>query len=152
MIFDNIRNCEIYYGVNSKFEKAFKFIKKAIEEKAEVGKYEIDGDEIYAFVQSYESRLKEGCIFEGHKKYIDIQYVIEGREMLGVIDISKSEIKDEYKEEHDAAFYSRNDASSYCIAKEGDFCIFYPHDIHSPGVACNNVPSNVKKIVVKVRV
>ena len=51
MIFDNIRNCKMYYGVNERFEKAFDFIKKAVEENLEVGKYEIDGKEVYALVQ-----------------------------------------------------------------------------------------------------
>lgn len=152
MIFDNIKNCKMYYGVNDKFEKAFEFIQKVIAEKFEVGKYEIDGEKIFAFVQNYDSKLKENSVFEGHENYIDIQYVIEGCEMLGVIDVSKADIKEEYNPEKDAAFYQESKLASYCIATQGDFCIFYPHDIHSPGVAFDNSPSNVRKIVVKVHI
>ena len=152
MIFDNIKNCKLYYGINPKFEKAFAFIKKAIEEKIEVGKYEIDGEEIYAIVQNYDTKSKETCVFEGHKNYIDIQCVIDGREMMGVIETSKSVVRDEYNSKQDVAFYQDNDASSCCVVNCGEFCIFYPHDIHRPCVAFNNSPSNVKKIVVKVHV
>ena len=67
MIFDNIKNAKMYYGVNPKFEKAFDFIKKVATENTEVGKYEIDGKDIYAMVQSYQSKLAENCKFEGHK-------------------------------------------------------------------------------------
>ena len=152
MIFDNIKNCEIYYGLNPKFEKAFRFIQKAVEEKLEVGKYEIDGKEIYALVQNYDSKLKENSSFEGHENYIDIQYVIEGCEMMGVVDISKAEVRDEYNPEKDITFYQDSEMASYCTATQGDFCVFYPHDIHRPGMALNDSPSNVKKIVVKVRI
>ena len=152
MIFDNIKNCKMYYGLNPKFEKAFSFIQKANEEKLEPGKYEIDGEEIYAFVQSYDSKLKKDSVFEGHEKYIDIQYVLSGCEMLGALEVSKSVVNEEYNAEKDAAFYERSDIASYCVANQGDFCIFYPQDIHSPGIAYNDAPSSVKKIVVKVRI
>lgn len=152
MIFDNIKNCKMYYGVNPKFEKAFTFIKKAMDEDAEVGTYEIDGKEIYAFVQKYDSKIKEDCAFEGHENYIDIQCVIEGCEVMGVIEASKATIKDEYNAEKDVAFYQESNDASCCIVKQGEFCILYPHDIHKPGVALNNLPSNVRKIVVKVHI
>lgn len=152
MIFDNIKNCKMYYPINPKFEKAFEFIKKAVSENAEIGTYEIDGKEIYAFIQNYDSKLKENSVFEAHKNYIDIQYIIEGCELLGVLENSHAVVKDEYNPEKDVAFYHDSDYASYCVARQGEFCIFYPHDVHSPGVAYNNVPSNVKKIVVKIHI
>ena len=152
MVFDNIKNCEIYYGMHPNFKKAFDFIKKAITEEYSVGRYEIDGDSIYAMVQDYETLVIDETFFEGHQKYIDIQYVDKGYEVLGVIDASKTTVKDEYNKEKDVAFFNKNEEASYCIAKDGDFCIFFPQDIHSPKVAYKNIPSDVKKIVVKVRV
>ena len=59
MIFDNIKNCKLYYGVNDGFEKAFDFIKKAVEENLEVGKYEIDGTNVYGLVQAYDSKTED---------------------------------------------------------------------------------------------
>ena len=152
MIFDNIKNCEMYYGINPKFEKAFDFIKKALKEDLEVGKYEIDDKDIYAVVQSYESKLEENSKFEGHENYIDIQYIINGREMMGSVDIAKAVIKTEYNPEKDVTFYENSDAALYAVAEDGDFCIFWPHDIHRPGMAYKNVPENIKKIVVKVHI
>lgn len=152
MIFDNIHNSELYYGIHPKCKAAFEFIQKAVENNLEKGKYEIDGEEIYAVVQQYETKLQENAVFEGHKKYIDVQYVVEGLEMLGLQKISKAVVKNEYDEGKDAALYERSADASYCVATKGDFCIFYPHDLHSPGVAYNNLPTPVKKIVVKIRI
>ena len=150
MIFDNIKNCKMYYEANPKFKKAFEFIQKAFQENYDVGRYEIDGDEIYGFVQVYNSKLIENSGFEGHENYIDIQCIMEGREIMGCVEISNAIIKKDYNPEIDAAFYERSDIATYCIAGQGDFCVFYPHDIHSPGVSFNNIPSEIKKIVVKV--
>ncbi len=152
MIFDNIKNAEMYYGVNPKFEKAFDFIKKVVQENTEVGKYEIDGKDIYAMVQSYESKLEENAKFEGHENYIDIQYIVKGREMMGNVDISKAVVKTPYNPEKDVTFYENSSLASYCQAQDGDFCIFYPHDIHRPGMACDNIQSDVKKVVVKIHI
>lgn len=152
MIFDKLKNCKMYYGLNPRFEQAFAFVQKAIDENYNVGRYEIDGKNVYALVQSYDSKQKEDSIFEGHRNYIDIQCVIEGTETMGCMEISNAVVNKEYNPEIDAALYDKSDIATYSIAGKGDFCIFYPHDIHSPGVAWNNIPSKVKKIVVKVHI
>ena len=152
MIFDNIKNCEMYYGVNSGFKKAFEFIKTAVAENYDLGRYEIDGENIYASVQEYDTKVIEGSAFEGHENYIDVQYIVDGREIMGVLEISKAVLKDEYDPEYDVTFYNRSESASYCVVESGDFCIFYPHDTHSPGVAFNNIPSKMRKIVVKIHV
>ena len=150
MIFDNIKNCKMYYGVNPKFEKAFDFIKKAMDENLEVGKYEIDGKEIYGIIQSYDSKLKENARFEGHENYIDIQCVVKGSEMMGVMEITNAVISDEYNPEKDVAFYKDSETASYCKTKDGDFCVFYPHDIHRPGMAIDDIQTPVLKVIVKI--
>ena len=71
---------------------------------------------------------------------------------MGFIEVSKSAINDEYNTEKDVTFYQESNSASYCIVKQGEFCIFYPHDIHRPGIAFNNLPSSVRKIVVKVHI
>ena len=152
MIFDNIKNCKMYFGINPDFEKAFSFINRVIEEEIEVGRYEIDGDKVYAMVQNYETKHDVECRFEGHEKYIDIQVVVDGCETMGVAELSKAVPETQYDGEKDITFYRNCQTASYCIAEAGDFLVFYPHDIHRPGMACDNFPENVKKVVVKVKI
>ena len=152
MIFDNIKNSKTYYSLSPAFEKAFGFIEKTLSEGTEPGRYEIDGDKIFALVQSYDSKMLKDSKLEGHQRYIDIQYIISGTEMMGCLDASKAVVNEEYNAEKDVAFYEKSDEISYCKAGPGDFCIFFPHDIHAPGVACNDTPSPIQKIVVKVHI
>jgi len=152
MILDNMKNCEMYYGVHEKFEKAFEFIKKAIAENMEVGKYEIEGDNLRASIQVYDTKTADKSKFEGHENFIDIQCVISGCEMMGCTDISKAEIETPYNSEKDVAIYKNNYKASYCTVQDGEYCIFFPHDIHRPGMAYEDLPTPVKKIVVKVHI
>ena len=151
MIFDNMKNCELYYGSHKNFKKAFEFITKAVGENLPVGKYEIDGTELYASVQEYKSKLPENGKFEGHEKYIDIQYIISGIETIEVADISKAVSKIPYNPEKDVEFYEDVIGAHKCTVTAGEYGIFFSHDIHKPGLAFET-PSTVKKIVVKVKI
>ena len=63
MVFDNIKNANLYFTLNPKFETAFNFIKKAVKEDLPIGKYEVEGEEIYAVVQEYDSKISENAKF-----------------------------------------------------------------------------------------
>jgi hypothetical protein len=80
MILDTMKNKELYYKLGEGFKKGFEFIEKCKVEGIEVGKYEIDGKNVFANVQEYNS--KEEAKFESHDNYIDVQYILKGNEMM----------------------------------------------------------------------
>ena len=151
MIFDNVKNCSLYYGSHENFKKAFDFILKAVNENLPVGKYEIDGNNVYATVLEYVSFDYEKAKFEGHRKYIDIQFIVSGTEKILVEDIASSKINSEYKDAIDIEFYNDSQDACALILNAGDFAVLFPHDIHKPSLKVTE-PANVKKIVVKVKV
>lgn len=152
MVFGTLKDCERYYSLNERFEKGFDFIKKAIKENLADGKYEIDGKELYASVQSYDTKPAEERKFEGHKNYIDIQYISSGIEEMDVFDISGAESNVPYNAEKDVELYRCPEVYTICAVGEGEYGIFFPEDIHRPGVAYNNLSKAIKKIVVKVKI
>jgi hypothetical protein len=99
-------------------------------------------------LQSYFGGIHEDVVVRD----IDIQYVVSGTEEIGIIDISKAKIKNEYNSDMDAAFYEKNPRRGGLVLEEGDFAIFYPNDLHMPGLSFEDKASDVKKIVVKVSV
>ena len=151
MIFDTMENCERYYGVNPNFEKGFNFIRKAVKENLPKGKYEINGKDVYASVQEYDTKPVENCKFEGHRNYIDIQFIISGTEIMDSADIYKAQLNSVYNDEKDVEFYAPVDNACRLVVEEGEYAIFMPNDIHRPGIAPNNVGAPTKKIVVKIR-
>ena len=119
------------------------------------GKHIIDGDKIFANVQSYDT--KDDAPFEGHRKYIDIQYMINGEEKVGVTDYSNCSTKEEYDEEKDIEFLKEITKlfKQYIKLQRNtdmkDFLIFFPQDAHQPALD-NNKKRFVKKVIVKVAI
>lgn len=117
----------------------------------ENGKYEILDNEVFAIVQDYTSKpLAEGK-FEAHRKYTDIQYIIEGEEQIGVSDIRNFTESTQYDSEKDIIFLTpkANITPEVIILKEKEFAVFTPNDAHMPSIAVKTA-NFVRKVVVKV--
>ncbi len=119
-------------------------------ESAAVGKYELENG-AYLSVQEYTTKARSQAKYEAHKKFIDIQLILSGRELIAVSPIDKMKISDEYNDEKDFMLFYPNDECTDYLLEAGDFLILYPQDAHMPGV-CVNEKSPVRKIVVKVPV
>ncbi len=151
MINDNILRSELYYPLHKNFKAAFDFIKTAISDNYGAGKYEIDGKDLYASIQEYTSKLPEDAKTEGHKNYIDIQFIVSGTEVIDSFDITKAMAVTEYNPDKDFTQYENKVVITRSILNGGDFAIYFPHDIHRPGMCFNGSQAPVKKIVVKVK-
>jgi YhcH/YjgK/YiaL family protein len=151
MIFDSLKHAKTYEDIHPKFKEAFAFIERAIAEGLPIGRYELDGDALYAMVQEYSTKPAELCTFEGHRKYIDIQYIIKGTECMDVGALETAVPSTEYDAQRDLMLYNPIPDANTLDVGEGEFALFFPHDIHRPGTAVGE-PAFVGKIVVKVRV
>ena len=147
MVVDTIKNANLYYGMGERMEKAFKYLQENDFSKVEPGRYEVDGDRIYALVQEYQTKPKEQGKWESHKRYIDIQYVVSGEENMGYTAADGLRATVEYNTETDITFFQG--AGSMVLCKTGTFIIFLPGDAHMPCLAAN-MPTMVKKIVMKI--
>lgn len=151
MVFDTLKNCKEYYCLNDKFKPAFEFLNKAAAEGVENGKYEIDGDEIYAIVSEYKPKAEEDCRLEAHRRYIDIQCLLGGTEIIGVFDLAKGKSSVAYNEEKDVEFFEKSENMSRLVLNKNDFCMLMPWDLHMPSIAFDDCES-VKKVVVKIKI
>lgn len=148
MIVDKIVNLGLYFN-GGKFCKAFDYIRQSNLQDLPVGKYEIEGKEIYALVSEYNSKdLSEGKI-ESHKNYIDLQYIIKGEENIGFASKDNQEIILPYDAEKDFMLY--HGTVTLFPLNEGMFMILFPDDLHMPGIKINE-NTTVKKLVIKIAV
>ncbi len=149
MIIDVLENANLYREVNSKFNKAFNFLRNMDLLKLDMGKYEIEGTNIYAIVDNYFTRFKEEGLWEAHRRYIDIQFVVKNKEQMGYASLGQMQNCTEYDQEKDILFFEGT--GSYFIMPAGTFVILAPQDVHMPGIAIEKSEA-VKKIVIKVLV
>ena len=147
MIFDTISHIDNYKGLG-RVTAALEFLAKTDFSQLEVGKYTLDGDNIFYMVQEYCSKV-DSARAEAHKRYIDIQFLVSGQEYMGVAPLECEKTETEAREEKDVWFYDCK--TENITLNPGSFAILYPNDIHRPGVAIDgSVPC--KKVVVKVKV
>ncbi len=126
---------------------AFNYLASTDFSQLALGKYEIDGSNVFAIVNEYETKDAENCVLEAHKKYIDIHYTLSGSEAIGTTFLTDQLPIKEYDEENDYMLFS-GEITKQIIAT-GMFAVLYPQDIHSPGHHPKE-KSFVRKVVMKV--
>ncbi|WP_339653637.1 YhcH/YjgK/YiaL family protein [Flavobacterium frigidarium] len=148
MILDKIENYKLYAGITERLAKGFEFIINNDLVAMASGTYDIEDKAVFAIVQEYDTKEEKDCVLEGHTKYIDIQYIIEGSELMGVA--AKRDQKVVTSDlDKDYTFYEGDTA--YIKLTEGMFTVFFPDDLHRPSVQ-DGKSSKVKKVVVKVQI
>lgn len=116
-----------------------------------VGRVDIDGDAIFALVQEYETEPKERRRPEAHVRHLDIQYIAEGREVIGYTPINRGgAIAEDLLSQRDLMFYASVDGETDLVMETGNWAVFYPNDIHRP-CCLAGTSGKVRKVVVKIR-
>lgn len=148
MIYDKLDNIGFYKGLSDDIYEGLVFLKQVNIDIAN-GVYQIT-PQVKAIVSEYETKKVNENGFEAHKKFIDIQYVLKGKERVACLPIETMKETKPYSEEIDAAFYTTDNKPLEMIIGNGYFSIFYPDDGHMPKL-CIEKSEAVRKIVIKVR-
>lgn len=149
MIIDSLKNAALYHGVTPGIRKALEYLAKTDFSGMAPGKVELDGRNLYALIQHYESKPRDKGLWEAHRRYIDVQYVAEGIESMGHALLETMTVTRPYEDENDYALFSGK--GDYVTVRAGMFAVFFPHDVHSPTLAWD-APAPVRKVVVKVAI
>ena len=130
------------------WDKAFAFLKEHDLKTLAVGKYPIDGDNVYATVTENPTKDYDSTKWESHRSYVDLQYVISGEEKIGVSPLANLTITKEYDASKDLQNYS-GEGKLY-LARPAAFFLFFPSDAHRPNITTGDKKAD-KKIVIKIK-
>ena len=151
MIADVLSQRQRYTGLSPRFAAAFEYLEQLPADHP-AGRYEIDGDNIFALVQSYQTQPLSSAKVETHRQYIDIQFIQSGREtMLWSPLNQRMEITQPLAPGKDVIFYNTPPNMTPINFGPGQFVIFFPTDCHAGGLECGGT-AEVRKVVMKVRV
>jgi biofilm protein TabA len=114
-------------------------------------KIELSGG-VFAVEQVYDTKPRAEGFFESHRKYIDVQIVAEGEELMEVVDVSRITVREPYVAERDLITYHDTDKAAALRLVAGEGAIFFPVDIHMPSLRLGSTAVLVRKSVVKVPV
>ncbi len=147
MIVDHLCNADFYTSLSSRFSLGLEFLKKLDFAALQTGRNELEGG-LFAMRQEYDTRPLAKGLWESHRKHADIQFVVEGVEIVGFAPLATTAVSQEYSEENDYSLHTGR--GDFFRLSAGQFAIFLPQDVHMPCIAVDDTPSPVKKVVVKV--
>lgn len=152
MILDLVANLDFYrnLGIEGRYAKAVDFLKSHDLNSLENGRYEIDGENVYANVMEYDTVPWEEASYEAHKHYTDIQYIIQGCEVMTYAPADRLTVSVPYNEGKDVMKFDDSVGGLRAAVHAGEYMIFNPWDGHKPKAA-DGAPAHVKKIVVKIK-
>ena len=132
MILDRLDNCDRYVTLHPAFAAAFEFLRTATAETLRSARHELDGKRLYVIVDRKDGRTRDGAKLEAHRRYIDIQYVVEGTDEMGwkALAVCRDTEKP-FDEAADIVFF-RERPEAWVRTPPGTFAIFFPEDAHAP--------------------
>lgn len=149
MIADSIENSALY-PLGPAWKTAFEFI-KTLTPDSETGKRLIQGDALFAGIDCYETKARTAAKLETHRKYVDIQVLLSGCEVIEIFPKKNLTVSEPYHSERDVEFYEKpTDAHAKVTLVPGQFLVFFPDDAHMPCLTAGTSPEPVKKVVVKI--
>jgi len=151
MILDTLPNATRYISLHPFFADVLRFLARPDLAELEDGRYDIlDNNRLYALVQSYDTKPVEGGLLEGHQNYIDIQFLLAGRERIGWAPFEDQPVATPYDPPRDIAFF--HGPSRPVRFHAGEFLILWPSDLHLPQRHFADTAERVRKAVVKIKV
>lgn len=147
MVLNTLKNMNLYEGLGENFKQVAEYVKRTGLRSLEVGKHVLKNG-VYFMVQEYTTKDIADGKYGAHRKYIDIQIILDGAEIMGYAPIETLVAEASYDGSGDYQLFT-GEGSLLNVVKD-NFAIFFPEDGHMPGVGTS--PCEVKKIVVKVPV
>lgn len=133
-------------------QKALDYLKNTDFAKVQPGKFAIDGDKLHGMLNEYQSEPMEKRRLEAHKKYIDVQYIVSGEELIGNGRLIEGlTVLEDKLAEKDVIHYASAPDETLVVMTQGMYAIFFPWDVHRPNCAKGS-PGPVRKVVLKVAV
>jgi biofilm protein TabA len=147
VILDSLNIFPRYCAINPQFNAVLSFVNKTNLSTVDIGRLELD-ESAHALVSEYQSKPVSDCFIECHRKFIDLQMVIQGVEKIGVCNASNCTEITAYDPEKD--FQKLEGELDFITLKPGLFAVFFPQDGHMPGICSGKTPEKVRKIVFKI--
>ena len=148
MILARMTEADRYAILHPLFARAFEFLRSTDLSALAPGMHDIEGEQLFAIVEDCAGRTRDEAKLECHRRYIDIQLVLEGVDEMGWKPVVEcADAATEYDGARDIRFF--NDApASWIATPAGAFCLFFPDDAHAPLVSTDRI----RKVVVKIAV
>lgn len=152
MIFGHVNDLDTAFAwLPAPLKTAVEHLKQTDFNALPAGNYDLQGKDIYVQVIDMTTKPFAETRPETHRQYVDVQFLVRGREKIGVAsDTGNNGVAEDLLAERDLLFCKTMENESTLTMTPGSFAVFLPSDVHRPGCAFDR-PESIRKVVVKVR-
>lgn len=152
MILDTMEHAKQYVGLFPGVDRVLEAVRAYSPDNYPCGKVELEGNDLYLLLNSYETHTPEGALCEAHRQYLDVMYMVQGEETIYVKPVEQLRcVTKEYDPAIEALLGQTDSDATAVRLTAGSFIVLLPQDAHTP--ACHtDGPQHVKKIIGKVRI
>ena len=147
MIYDQITNLSVYRAVLPGIAAVEAFLRDTDVTALAAGKIPLGGG-VVCNVNRYEPKAESK--WEAHRNFIDLQYVVRGAETMVYASLDDAEDAGGYNTEKDLQFFGGASRAVSMDFRDGDFALFFPQDVHMPGLKNRETDGEVLKLVFKI--
>lgn len=151
MIYDCKENLSQYQGISKNLDYAIAYLQSTDFTDMPAGKYPVQGEDVFALVQTPNTRKKADALWETHKQYLDVQFLLSGAEKIGFQNVNLLTVSQSYDAQKDIAFYEDDGQGLFVDLVSNTFVVCFPNDAHMP-LICTEQPQPIKKVVMKVKI
>lgn len=147
MIYSTLAESARVENLHPQFKKTFDYIKSHDLFHAELGRIELDGDNL--FINNVNPKLitAEEQVLEVHRDYLDIHIPLDAVEIIGIKPLADCKnLTQEYEKEKECGLYS-DTPTNFIRVHPGEFLIVYPEDAHAPLIG----EGMIRKLIVKIK-
>ena len=150
MIFGKVQDIDRFVLPQAGFAVLKSYLKRVSKIKFIKGRFEIEEEQVFGIGLEYETKGEDECIWEAHRKYIDIHVVLEGEEQVLISGIENMKSTKSYDTEGDYELFEGK-KEHRVLLKQGEFLILFPNEVHKTGVLIEG-RKFVKKLVAKLAI
>src|SRR5690349_8351604 len=148
MIIDAGSFCHDYRSLHPLFERALRYLADTDLRRLAPGRHPVEGDRLYLSIDHVQGRGRDASRLEAHRRYIDIQYTIEGDEEIGWMPIAScGPMAGTFDDNRDVGFFEKR-PTSWLAVPEGTFAVFFPQDAHAPLAGRGALKKAIMKVAV----
>lgn len=148
MIVDTLENLSLYFPLHPDMREAAEFLRAFAKKPGEMKRYSLNENGLFVNAETYLTKPEQGREAEAHRKYVDLQFVLSGRERIGVSPLEMMTPAGEFQPADDIGFYT-GECAQWARLAAGGFALIWPHEAHLPGTQWGG-ESRVVKLVAKL--
>lgn len=137
-------------SVKKRVDAAIDYIESMDKSELKPGIYVVN-DNFYYIVQEYMTGQTRECHLESHRKNINIQWILQGEEIVEIADCARLCVEKDYDTESDVMFWRRPERTAESMLRKNSYIVIYPETAYMAHSVIG-IPEKIKKIVARVKV